>query len=278
MPDRQDDLYAGREFLYTAEDFANVAALLYQLTGIRLNQSKDSMVYSRLARRIRHLQLAGVADYLQYVRQQSAEEEHFINALTTNLTSFFREAHHFELLRQFLEQQPCRRIWCAASSTGEEPYSIAMVVAEHFGSFDTPVEIIATDIDSLVLKTAEKGIYAMDRIADISDERRRNFFLRGKGAQAGKVRVHHALQQMVEFRRLNLLDRNWSLPTPVDVIFCRNVMIYFDRNTQMALLERMVRILQPNGLYIAGHSENFAAAKHLLTPVGRTAYLPAKGG
>jgi chemotaxis protein methyltransferase CheR len=278
MPQHQDDLYAGREFHYTAEDFAKVAALLYQLTGIRLNQSKDSMVYSRLARRIRQLQLAGVAEYLQYVRLHPSEEEHFINALTTNLTSFFRESHHFDLLRQFLQEQPCQRIWCAASSTGEEPYSIAMVVAEHFGSFDTPVEIIATDIDSQVLNTAHTGVYAVERISGISDERRHNFFLRGKGAQSGKVKVHSALQQMVAFRRLNLLDRNWPVPTPVDVIFCRNVMIYFDRNTQLALLERMVRMLKPEGLYIAGHSENFAAAKHLLTSVGRTAYRPVKGG
>lgn len=269
---------ADREFAYTAADFAAVAALLYQLSGIRLNVSKDAMVYSRLVRRIRTLQLDGVAAYLDYLQQMPDETEHFINALTTNLTSFFRESHHFQVLADFLQKRQCRRIWCAASSTGEEPYSIAMVVAEHFGSFDVPVEIIATDIDSQVLKTAQAGVYNEMKVERVAAERLKNFFQRGTGKNKGNVRVCTELRQMVQFERLNLLDQQWSVKAPLDVIFCRNVMIYFDKQTQLNLLERMTRMLSPQGIYIAGHSENFSHARHLVEPIGRTVYRPSMSG
>jgi chemotaxis protein methyltransferase CheR len=270
--------HADREFAYTADDFAAVAALLYQLAGIRLNVSKDAMVYSRLVRRIRTLQLSGVREYLDYLRHTPEENEHFINALTTNLTSFFREAHHFDVLAEFLQRQRCSRIWCAASSTGEEPYSIAMVVAEHYGRFDVPVEIIATDIDSQVLKEAQTGIYNAMKVERLEPERLRNFFQRGAGSKQGKVRVCAELRQMVQFERLNLLDPHWQIPSGLDVIFCRNVMIYFDKQTQLQLLERMIRLLRPGGIYIAGHSENFSHARHLVEPIGRTVYRPSKPG
>ena len=251
-----------REFSYTAADFQAIARRLYELAGIRLNPSKDSMVYSRLVRRIRALKLTGVADYLQYLARHSEEEQNFINALTTNLTSFFREAHHFDVLSQYLRQHPaCKTIWCAASSTGEEPYSIAMTVAEHFGSFQVPIEIIASDIDSQVLATAAKGIYPQERVENLSPTQLKNFF-------------HRELAAMVKFTRINLLDVKWSLPEEIDIIFCRNVMIYFDKSTQLQILERMVKRMPPDGLYIAGHSENFAHASHLVKPNGKTTYKP----
>lgn len=267
-----------REFAYTADDFVAVAALLYQLAGIRLNASKDAMVYSRLVRRIRTLQLSGVAAYLDYLQQTPAETEHFINALTTNLTSFFRESHHFDVLAQVLSSGKCRRIWCAASSTGEEPYSIAMVVAEHFGSFETPVEIIATDIDSQVLQVAQQGIYSASKVEMLAQHRLQHFFQRGKGNQQGKVRVYPELRAMIRFERLNLLEPQWPITAPVDVIFCRNVMIYFDQQTQLRLLSRMIDLLSPQGIYIAGHSENFSHARHLVEPIGRTVYRPSHAG
>lgn len=270
--------HADREFAYTADDFSAVAALLYQLAGIRLNVSKDAMVYSRLVRRIRILQLSGVKEYLEYLRQTPEETEHFINALTTNLTSFFREAHHFDVLAGFLQRQRCSRIWCAASSTGEEPYSIAMVVAEHYGRFDVPVQIIATDIDSQVLKEAQNGVYNAMKVERLGQERLKNFFQRGTGSQQGKVRVCAELRQMVQFERLNLLDPQWQIQPGLDVIFCRNVMIYFDKQTQLKLLERMISLLRPGGIYIAGHSENFSHARHLVEPIGRTVYRPSKPG
>lgn len=266
-----------REFSYTAADFQAIAKRLYDLTGIRLNPSKDSMVYSRLVRRIRALRLSGVADYLGYLAKHPEEEQNFINALTTNLTSFFREAHHFEVLSQYLQQHPgCKTIWCAASSTGEEPYSIAMTVAEHFGRFDVPIDIIASDIDSQVLATAAKGVYPLERVENLSTRQLKSFFHRGVGSQAGQVRVVPELAAMVKFSRINLLDVQWSLPERIDVIFCRNVMIYFDKSTQLQILERMVKRMPPDGLYIAGHSENFAHANHVVKACGKTTYKPVK--
>jgi chemotaxis protein methyltransferase CheR len=264
-----------REFNFNRADFDAVRRMLHQLTGIRLADSKDSMVYSRLARRIRALGLTSFQLYLDYLQQHNTETEQFINALTTNLTSFFREPHHFDILGQFLLAHPeTKTIWCAASSTGEEPYSIAMVVAEIFGRFDVPINIIATDIDSQVLQTAKQGVYDLGRIAGISAPRCKQFFYRGKGRNTGLVKVVPELQQLVRFRQLNLLDADWGIRGPIDIIFCRNVMIYFDKSTQLTILERMVQMLQPAGLYIAGHSENFASASHLVKPAGQTVYLP----
>ncbi len=267
----------GREFHYSRSDFEAVRTLLISLTGIRLADSKDSMVYSRLVRRIRALGLAGFPQYLEYLQNHAGETENFINTLTTNLTSFFREPHHFDILADFLAERPAvRRIWCAASSTGEEPYSIAMVVAEAFGRFDTPIEIIATDIDSNVLDVASEGIYKADRIRDIPEERRKQFFHRGRGSMTGNVRVVPELRSMVEFRKLNLLDKQWSVDAPIDIIFCRNVMIYFDKPTQLKILERMVGLMSSDGLYFAGHSENFSHATHLVKAAGKTTYRPVK--
>lgn len=264
-----------REFNYTKADFDAVRRMLHQLTGIRLAESKDSMVYSRLARRIRALSLTSFQMYLEYLQRHGSETEQFINALTTNLTSFFREPHHFDILARFLQAHPhTQTIWCAASSTGEEPYSIAMVVAETFGRFDVPVKVIASDIDSQVLQKAKAGVYEASRIAGISQQRCQQFFYRGKGRQEGMVKVVPELQQMVQFRQLNLLDPHWDIRGPFDIIFCRNVMIYFDKATQLSILERMVKLLPPHGLYIAGHSENFTSATHLVKPAGQTTYLP----
>ncbi|MDP4528504.1 CheR family methyltransferase [Alkalimonas delamerensis] len=267
-----------REFAYSKADFDAVRKQLHLLTGIRLADSKDSMVYSRLVRRIRALRLSGFAAYLTYLDKHPEETEQFINALTTNLTSFFREPHHFEVLSTYLKKHPGQiNIWCAASSTGEEPYSIAMVVAETFGRFDAPVQIIATDIDSQVLQKAQAGIYRADRLQGLDERRCKQFFFRGKGSQTGFVKVVPELQKMVQFRQLNLLDAKWHIRGPFDLIFCRNVMIYFDKPTQLKLLERMVRLLTPSGLYIAGHSENFAQATHLVKAIGQTTYRPAGG-
>jgi chemotaxis protein methyltransferase CheR len=252
-----------REFSYSNADFDKVRRMLYQLTGIKLADSKDSLVYSRLVRRLRALQLSGFQAYLRYLQAHPAEEEFFINALTTNLTSFFREPHHFQILSEYIaNHRGISRIWCAAASTGEEPYSIAMTVAETLGSFDLPVEIIASDIDSQVLQTARTGIYPFERIESVSMERRKRFFHKGSGSNSGKVRVVPELTRMIDFRRINLLEDNWNLQGPIDIIFCRNVMIYFDKQTQESILKRMTELMPAQGLYVAGHSENFSHLSH----------------
>ncbi|MGV8838561.1 CheR family methyltransferase, partial [Cellvibrio sp.] len=159
-----------------------------------------------------------------------------------------------------------------ASSTGEEPYSIAMTLIEAFGSYMPPVEIIASDIDSAVLQFAEQGVYSIDRLDALTLEQKKNFFLRGKGKNSGKAKVIDKLRQLVSFKQINLLEQDWQLKPGFDVIFCRNVMIYFDKPTQIKLLERMVRLLKPDGIYIAGHSESFSNATHLVRLIGKTTY------
>ena len=265
-----------REFVFEKADFKNVEQMLFKKAGINLSDAKEAMVYSRLARRIRALNLKSFSEYLGVVNQSEAELEQFINALTTNLTSFFREPHHFTALAEYLRQHSnVTNIWCAASSTGEEPYSIAMVVAEAFGSFKTPVKIIASDIDSKVLSKAKAGIYPFASISKIPAHRQKQFFHKGKGANEGKVKVVDELRNMVQFKKLNLTDKKWDVKGPIDIIFCRNVMIYFDKPTQLKVLQKMVGMLKPTGLYMAGHSENFNMYTNLVRPVGKTIYRPA---
>lgn len=264
-----------REFAYTVDDFSRVRDLLYKHAGIRLTDSKDSLVYSRLARRLRVLGLTDFSDYLSRVNPDSEEWEHFLNALTTNLTSFFRENHHFDYLSSLITHSHPKepfRIWCAASSTGEEPYSIAMTLVEAFGRYDPPASIIATDIDTNVLRTARDGIYRADRIEKMSDDRMRRFFLKGKGHQAGKVRVRPELQKLIDFRPLNLLSPDWPLSGAFDAIFCRNVLIYFDRPTQKAIVNRFPALLKPNGFLFIGHSENLSHVTNNFVLKGRTIY------
>ena len=248
--------------------------MLFKKAGINLSDAKEAMVYSRLARRIRARNLRSFNDYLALVNKSESELEQFINALTTNLTSFFREPHHFTALADYLSQHNVTNIWCAASSTGEEPYSIAMVVAEAYGSFKTPVKIIASDIDSKVLAKAKAGVYPLASIAKIPLHRQKQFFHKGKGANEGKVKVVDELRNMVQFKKLNLTDAKWDVKGPLDVIFCRNVMIYFDKPTQLKVLQKMVGMLKPSGLYMAGHSENFNMYTNLVRPVGKTIYRP----
>ena len=271
-----------REFHYRAEDFQQVRRLLYQRSGISLSESKDQMVYSRLARRLRALGLDSFSAYFEHLQQHDEEWQEFVNALTTNLTSFFRESHHFEALAEYLQKHPRRngpiRIWCSAASTGEEPYSLAITAMEAFDSLRPPVQIIASDIDTGVLQTAAQGIYPLNRIDPLSMARKKRFFLRGKGRQEGMVRVRDELRELIEFQQINLLDPRWPIEPGLDVIFCRNVMIYFDKPTQQHLLERMVKLLRSDGLFFAGHSESFVHATHLVRLIGRTVYRPSQGG
>lgn len=269
-----------REFDFTSSDFERVRKLIYQHAGISLAPIKQDMVYSRLARRLRALNLRSFGDYLnQLERNQNADEwEKFVNSLTTNLTSFFREPHHFPIFAEHLKhieaQRRPIRIWCSAASTGEEPYSIAITVLETLTNTSN-VSIMATDIDTNVLATAEKGVYPIDRVEKMSPERLRKFFLKGTGSQEGLVCARPELRRMIQFKRLNLLEDGWPVKGPLDVIFCRNVMIYFDKPTQHKILERFAPMLQPDGLLFAGHSESFLHAADLFKSLGRTVYALA---
>jgi chemotaxis protein methyltransferase CheR len=274
---------AGEAFAFDARDFERVRALIHRHAGIALNPSKRSMVYSRLGRRLRTLGLASFGAYLDAVEAggpAGPEWQEFVNALTTNLTSFFREAHHFPVLAELAIGRAARRdsmrVWCCAASTGEEPYSIAMTLMEAFGSTAPPVAILATDIDTAVLAKAERGVYREEAIERLDAGQRRRYFLAGRNANAGLVRVRDELRALVRFAPLNLIDTHWPIDPAFDAIFCRNVMIYFDKPTQGRLLARLAARLADDGLLFAGHSESLAASRHLFEPLGQTVYRPAQ--
>jgi len=266
---------ATEHYPFTQDDFTRIRALIYQSAGISLAAGKRDMVYSRLARRLRARQLDCFTDYLRLLEEGDLQEmEAFINALTTNMTSFFREPHHFRILSEQLAQLPKNRpvtIWCCASSTGEEPYSIAMTAADaRTGA--APPRILATDIDTNVLSTARLGVYPADQVQKLPPELLKRHFLRGEGRNAGQARVREELRRMVTFKQLNLLDEAWPMRGRFDMIFCRNVMIYFDKLTQQAILKKLAGCLQPEGYLFVGHSESFHKASDLFTICGNTVY------
>ncbi|MCH7345105.1 chemotaxis protein CheR [Pelomonas sp. CA6] len=264
------------EFSFSRADFDRVRQLIYQHAGISLHDGKHAMVYSRLSRRLRDTGHRSFASYLQWLEgisgpQGEAEWQEFVNCLTTNLTAFFREDHHFHSLAEDLRHIQDRpvRIWCCAASTGEEPYSIAMTCHESLGG--SGVQIVASDIDTNVLNTARRGVYAADS-RGLSPQRLRSFFLKGTGANEGRIRVKPELARNIEFRTLNLMNAQWSLGEPFHIVFCRNVMIYFDAPTQRKVLERIHKVMRPHGLLFVGHSENFTESRDLFRLRGKTIY------
>ncbi|AZN35606.1 CheR family methyltransferase [Iodobacter ciconiae] len=264
-----------QDFVFTDTDFRRVVSIIYARAGIRLNESKQPMVYSRLARRLRALNLAKFSDYLNFLEADPKHEEwqQFTNSLTTNLTFFFREKHHFEMLSDQLHKlHGPVRIWCSASSTGEEPYSLAMTAVEVYGRFNSDVQIIASDLDTQVLAKAQNGIYSMDKLDKVSPEKCKIFFLKGVGKNAGQAKVRKELRAMIEFKQINLLANSWPLTPYFDTIFCRNVMIYFDQATQKVMLEKMGRLLKPNGFLYVGHSENLHHMSEWFYSCGKTVY------
>lgn len=266
-----------REFAFTNADFERIRTLIHAHAGIALSEAKQDMVYSRLSRRLRACGDLTFAEYLARVGCDRGEWEAFVNSLTTNLTSFFREPHHFEILAARLRAITEKRtvhIWCNASSTGEEPYSLAITACEAFDTMAPPVRILASDIDTGVLAQARQGVYRAARLERVSAERRQRYFVREPG-EPEAFRVRPELQRLVSFHRINLLEPAWPVHGPLDAIFCRNVMIYFDKATQYALLRRFVPLLRRDGALFAGHSESFLHATDLFRSLGRTVYQRA---
>ena len=264
----------GAALLLNEEDFATVRRLIAEYAGIKLSLQKRNMVYNRLLRRLRARGLSSFGDYLQLVQGEGSDErEAFVNALTTNLTAFFREPHHFDLLAEHARARVQQRgaplrCWSSACSTGEEAWSIAMVLREA----ECAGEVLGTDIDTDVLNTAQSGVYRLDRTASLPAERLRRHFLRGTGSNEGLASVRPELRAMVRFGQLNLQSPVWPALERFDVIFCRNVVIYFDREYQKKLLGRFADLLVPGGLLMVGHSESFPAAHPGFRSCGRTAY------
>jgi chemotaxis protein methyltransferase CheR len=264
----------GREFAWTNSDFDQVQKLIYQRAGISLHDGKHAMVYSRLSRRLRDTGHNSFKEYLSWLESTDGPEwQEFVNALTTNLTSFFRESHHFDIFSDFLkakaDSSECK-IWCSAASTGEEPYSIAMTASEVLGK--NKFSLKASDIDSKVLATAAQGVYRLEGLKGVSSDLVQKYFLRGKAGNSGLVRVKPELRHAVEFLIVNLIKDDWPFRDAFDAVFCRNVMIYFDATTQRKVLERIYKVMKPGALLFVGHAENFSDSKDLFSLKGKTVY------
>ena len=267
-----------REFCFTDAHFKRVKTVLYAPAGILLADNKQDMAYNRLVRRIRELNLQNFDQYLEDIENDIGEFSQFINAMTTNLTAFFRESHHFDFISKTIIPQVALsgkrrlRIWSAGCSLGEEPYSLAMTLlssGQDISNWD--VRILATDIDSDVLDKARLGIYPQDRVGVLPKGYLPKFFLKGKGDSAGNVQAGAELREIITFKYLNLMEQ-WPLKGPFDFIFCRNVMIYFDKKTQSKLLERMAALLKPDGYLFVGHSEALARHDSHFKLIGKTIY------
>lgn len=263
------------------DDFKYVCQFTYKSAGIVLNDSKREMVYRRFMRIIRDRKLPSFSAYCQLLRNNPEQERHyFVNAITTNLTSFFREQHHFDYLQsheypRLLESKLKKRlrIWSSASSSGEEPYSIAISLLEAFGDKvnQWDAKILATDIDSNVLAKGQAGVYPEQAIDELPIGIKKQYFQKGKGELSKQVRVNDELRKLITFNQLNLLG-SWPMKGPFDIIFCRNVIIYFDKETQSELFKRYYHMLAPGGLLILGHSENLGRFQQYFENVGRTIF------
>ncbi|KUJ71579.1 protein-glutamate O-methyltransferase CheR [Thiomicrospira sp. WB1] len=268
-----------REFEFTDKDFQRVKQLVYDFAGIDLNESKRNLVYNRLAKRIRFLEQQSFKQYLDFVEAQGEVEfVQLINAITTNLTFFFRENHHFEYLAQEVIPQLLQtnqaskkiRIWSAGCSTGEEPYSLAITLKEAVPA-GWDARVLATDLDTSVVETAERGVYKMDRLKGVSQERIKRWFLKGSGRHEGMVKVKPELQKIIDFGQINLMNE-WPIRDQIDVIFCRNVVIYFDKPTQSRLFERYADLLPSHGHLFVGHSESLYKVSDRFKLLGQTIY------
>jgi chemotaxis protein methyltransferase CheR len=269
------------EFVLSEAEFNRIRELVREHSGIALGDAKRQMVYGRLVRRLRALGLPSFAEYVRLLEcGEPLELQEFTNAITTNLTSFFRESHHFDYLSEQLlsaiapavRASGRLRIWSSACSTGEEPYSIAMVMQEKLDLLSgVDAKILATDLDSNVLATAQAGVYPAERLSQMAPSRVKEFFREGTGSLQGSVKVSPALRQLITFKQLNLMD-DWPMRGPFDVIFCRNVVIYFDVETKRALFQRMAAMQRPGAILFLGHSENLYRISDQYELIGRTIY------
>lgn len=260
---------------WASGDFERVQALIHERAGISLHDGKHAMVYNRLSRRLRETGHRSFREYLIWLeRHQGAEWQEFVNALTTNLTSFFREPYHFEIFARHLKTRADGapwRVWCSAASTGQEPYSIVMTALEALGPL-AAFSLVASDIDSRALASAAQGVYLLEEVKEFAPERIRQHFMRGQGANQGLVRIKDQLQQPITFMNVNLIGDDWPFVEPFDVVFCRNVMIYFDAATQRRVLDKIHRFLKPQGLLFVGHAESLGESRDLFMLRGRTVY------
>jgi len=270
-----------REFTFSTKDFNRVRSFILDETGITLSEGKKNMVYGRLSRRLRQTGMSTFKDYIEFASQDNSEERvNFVNAITTNLTSFFREEHHFEFLKNTVIPHLLRknartrkiRIWSAGCSTGEEPYSIAIALYESIPDIESwDIKILATDLDTNVLAHGRAGIYDAERITGLNKTRTSTWFLKGKGPHAGSVRVDSRLKSLITFNQLNLM-KEWPMKGLFDFMFCRNVIIYFEKPTQRVLFDRYSKLLVDDAHLFLGHSESLYKVSDKFELIGNTIY------
>jgi chemotaxis protein methyltransferase CheR len=270
-----------REFQFTDADFQALRTLVKEMTGINLTESKRELVYGRVSRRLRALSLSSFAAYRRLLESGDGTElVAFCNALTTNLTSFFRESHHFDYLRAaFLAPRLAAarrseriRIWSSACSSGEEPYSIAMTVAETIPDWQKwDIKILATDLDSDILARAQRGIYNAERVKGLDPKRLGRFFTESLQGTERSYQVAPELAQLITFKQINLMH-DLPMSGPLNAIFCRNVVIYFDKETQRGLFARMAKLQRPDDLLFLGHSETLFKVSEDYALIGKTIY------
>jgi chemotaxis protein methyltransferase CheR len=278
--------FTHKEFPMTDKEFYWLQAYAKQQTGIHLSEHKRDMLYSRLARRIRELNLDSFKAYCEYLESnESSEITPFTNAITTNLTHFYREQHHFDFMRDnfipALKASNAKRLrfWSCASSTGQEPYSLAMTLADYFYGdkwarhtsglgVDFDLKILATDLDTNVLDHARLGIYSPEVMKPVPKNNQQKHFTK---LSSGEFQIKESIKKMVTYKQLNLLH-NWPMKGPFDLIFCRNVIIYFDKETQLKLFEKMAKMIRPGGYLILGHSESLFQMNHAFKLIGKTIY------
>ena len=267
-----------QEFEFSRQDFKFVQWFIHKSVGIHLTDQKYAMVYGRISRKLRERSLERFSDYRSLIESSTQERNAFINALTTNKTSFFREKHHFDYLESVLvpqwQQQGKQeiRIWSAGCSTGEEAYSY-LASLNHAGAFDSfeRVSLLATDLDTNVLAQARNGVYDRDAVRVIANHYLKHSFVKGKGDNRGKIKPARWLADHVTFNQLNLLG-DWPMKRSFDLISCRNVMIYFDKPTQQQLLQRFYHQLDQTGTLFIGHSESVGSDSSLFRHLGNTIY------
>ena len=270
-----------REFTFSTKDFDKVRSFILKETGITLSEGKKNMVYGRLSRRLRQTGMNTFKEYIEFASQDNSEERvNFVNAITTNLTSFFREEHHFDFLKNTVIPHLMRknartrkiRIWSAGCSTGEEPYSIAIALYESIPDIENwDVKILATDLDTNVLAHGRAGVYDAERITGLNKTRTSTWFLKGKGQHTGSVRVDSRLKSLITFNQLNLM-KEWPMKGPFDFMFCRNVIIYFEKATQRVLFDRYSKLLVDDAHLFLGHSESLYKVSDKFELIGNTIY------
>jgi chemotaxis protein methyltransferase CheR len=265
-------------------EFRSLQVLIYREAGIHLSEAKKALVSGRLTRRLRALSLDNFKDYYEQVEANADERTAMLDCISTNETRFFREPKQFEFLEATVLPHwralgeagtiPKRiRAWSAACSSGEEPYTLGMVLGTHFPASDGwSVEILASDLSTRVLAAAREGVWPVERSIDIPERYRKAWMLRGIRSEEGRMRVHPSLKSMIEFRRINLNDRNYAIRDSFDLIFCRNVLIYFNRESKTDVINRLTQHLSPTGLLFLGHAESLTGTSHALEHAGPTAY------